>query len=57
LLDQAISPDYRGNSFLRDRVAQLVARFLDMEKVTGSSPVAITIFYAFINDINSFEKF
>ncbi len=36
----------RVTPFYRDLLAQLVARFLDMEKVTGSSPVQITNFLA-----------
>lgn len=32
-------------AYRNDRVAQLVARFLDMEEVAGSSPATITKFF------------
>ena len=36
---------YRDKKLFNGLLAQLVARFLDMEEVTGSSPVETTSFY------------
>ncbi len=36
-----------------DPLAQLVARFLDMEEVTGSSPVGITNFFNTLHQFRS----
>jgi hypothetical protein len=42
-LDAGSGTEYGWDSFVNGRLAQLVARFLDMEEVAGSSPATTTI--------------